>query len=247
MVGIVSFSKEKKMIDLHSHVIYDIDDGAEDLEASLAILKKAESIGIAKIMATPHFTIGEDAFSFLQKRERRLAKIEEALADNKINISIKAGAEVYITDEIFNEENLKSLALGEGNVILSEFKYHSIKAERFLEYIDYILEDGLIPLIAHVERYSFIRHNSMLLNSLLSRGVLLQVNALSLYENSEEGEFARMLIDKKLVTVVASDIHHVPSNRFKAMEKLNEFDDKYIHDLLNKNPLMIFDNENFRR
>lgn len=233
------------MIDLHSHVLYDIDDGAENFEASLEILKKAESIGITKIMATPHFTIGEDIAVFLEKRDRRIEKLQETLKEKGIDISLKAGAEVYITDELFNEDSLKSLALGDTNVLLAEFKYHSIKAERFLEYIDYIQKEGLIPLVAHVERYSFIRNNMMLLNALLEREALLQVNALSLYEDSEEGEFARMLIDRKLVNVLASDIHHVPSKRYKAMEKLNEFEDDYVHSLLNESPSGIFDNKIF--
>ncbi len=236
------------MIDLHSHVIFDIDDGAQLIQDSLAILKKAQSIGITKIMATPHFSIGEDVSRFLEKRNENLAGLKQVCDKEEIDVFLKAGAEVYITDELFNEDNLDKLTLGESNIILTEFKYHSLSGERFLEYIDYILNEGFIPLIAHVERYSFIRRNMMLLESLLSRGVMLQVNALSLYEDSEEGEFARLLMDEKVVSVIASDIHYVPSRRYRAMEKLRDFDDDYVRDLLNKNPEMIFDGAGrFRR
>ena len=228
------------MVDLHAHVLFDIDDGAKNIDETLEILRKAEKIGIEKIMATPHFTIGDDVEDFIAVRNERMAEVKSAMEDEGINIELKCGAEVYITDELYNEDMLDALTLGDSKFILAEFKYHNLKPEDFLEYIDYILQKGLRVIVAHVERYSFVRNNPMLIDALLSRNVLLQVNATSLFEDSEEGEFAYMLYKKKLIYALGSDIHHVPSRRYKAMEKLNEMESEYVRKILCDNPKKVF-------
>lgn len=228
------------MIDLHSHILFDIDDGAKDLEDTVEILKTAESIGIKKIMATPHFSVGDDVDSFIKKRGERMAKVSETAMREEINIEIKPGAEVYITDELFNEEDLKKLTLGGGDFILTEFKYHAVKPERFLEYVDYIKEEGLKVIIAHIERYSFVRKTPLLIDALKSRGVLLQVNAISLFEESEEGDFAYMLFKNRAIDILASDVHSVPSKRYAAIQKLLQSENEYTKKLLFDNPLEIF-------
>lgn len=230
------------MIDLHSHLLFDIDDGAREIEDSVEILKKARKIGIEKIMITPHFSIGDDVEDFISKRDERLSELKEAMKKEEIDIEIKAGAEVYITDELFNETELHRLTMGDSKFILAEFKYHNVRGEDFLEYIDEMLSGGFKILVAHVERYSFVRKSPVLLDALINRGVLLQVNAISLLEDGPEGDFARWLVKNRLVYAVASDIHHVPSRRYEAMEKLNDGESEYMERLLNANPDKIFEN-----
>lgn len=218
------------MIDLHSHVLFDIDDGAQTVEDSLRILKRAEKMGITKMVATPHFSIGEDVDYFLECRNIRMEKLKEACRKEQINTELYCGAEVYITDEIFNEDKLEKLTIGKSDVLLSEFKYHGVKGEDFLEYIDEILKKGLKVLLAHPERYSYLRENALLMEALLSRDVMLQVNAISLFEDSPEGEFARMLVKSGLVYAIGSDIHHASSKRLDAMGELGKSGkwDKYL-------------------
>lgn len=226
------------MVDLHSHALFDIDDGAGTIEDSVAILKRAVRCGIDKMALTPHFTIGDDVDAFLDARNRRFEKLKETVHEEDINIKLCMGAEVYITDELFNETQLESLAIGESRVILCEFKYHSLRPEQFLGYIDEIMTQGLTPIVAHPERYSYMV--PMLVNSLLDRGALLQVNGISLYEDSEEGEVARALVKSGCAFAVGSDIHHAESRRLTAMGKLNESGkwQKILHD----NPNKIFEN-----
>lgn len=226
------------MVDLHSHILFDIDDGANDIEETTALIERAKKAGIEKLFVTPHFTLGEDVDEFIEKRNERC----EMLKENCPEMEIKAGAEVYITDELFNEDKLCKLTLGEGKVILCEFKYHSLKPEKFLDYIDYIIDEGFVPLIAHVERYSFVRENPMLFKALMRRPVLLQVNAISFFEESEEGDFAWWLYDNKLIFAIGSDMHRMGSRRYRAMESLWRKQDGYITKLLRDNPLSIYEN-----
>lgn len=216
------------MVDLHSHVLFGIDDGAQSIEQSIEILKRAYDSGIRKMMATPHFTIGEDVEEFIEKRNRRLERLREAVRAEGIALELKAGAEVYITDELFNEDKLDLLLFEGGRVMLSEFKYHSLKPEIFLGYVDEIKARGINVLVAHPERYSYLMNNARLLEALLERGVFLQVNAISLFEDSEEGEFARFLVKNNLANVIASDIHHPSSRRLKAMKMLSETKGDYV-------------------
>lgn len=228
------------MVDLHSHVLFDIDDGAQSIEQSVEILKRAQAAGIRKMIATPHFTIGEDVEEFIEKRNKILAALKNAAYEENVGIELKAGAEVYITDELFTENNLKSLLLGDSDFMLTEFRYHGVKPEQFLEYIDEIQKQGIKLLVAHPERYSFLMNSPLLLEALLDRGALLQINAVSLFEDSEEGEAARFLVKKGLAFAIASDIHHPQSRRLKAMEKLGTNDKDYIVGCLTSNPDKIF-------
>lgn len=229
------------MVDLHSHVLFGIDDGAQSIEESVEILKKAYDAGIRKMMATPHFTIGEDVDRFIDRRQRRLEALKAAARDAHIDIELKAGAEVYITDELFNEDKLDLLLFEDSRVILAEFKYHSVRPEIFLSYIDELTGKDVTVLVAHPERYSYLMEDARLLDALLDRGVLLQVNAISLFEESEEGEFARFLVKNNLASVIASDIHHPSSRRLKAMEKLGESEADYIKRAVRTIPEKIFE------
>lgn len=216
------------MVDLHSHVLFEIDDGSESIEESVEILKKAQSSGIKKMMVTPHFTIGEDVQEFVDRRNRRLLVLKEAAGEEGIALELKAGAEVYITDELFNEDRLDLLCFEDSNVMLSEFKYHALRGDTLLGYVDEIQSRGIKMLVAHPERYSYLMNDVRLLEALVRRNVILQVNAISLFEESEEGEFARFLLKNNLAGVVASDIHHPSSKRLAAMKKLGEMDTDYI-------------------
>lgn len=229
------------MVDLHSHVLFEIDDGAQSIEASVEILKRAKDAKINKMMATPHFSIGEDVDVFIDRRNRRLEALRAAAEDHGLDICLKGGAEVYITDEIFNEDKLDKLTMEGSNVMLAEFKYHSLRPEIFLEYVDEIQKNGVRILVAHPERYSYLMSNPRLLQALLDRDVLLQVNAISLFEESDEGDFARFLVKNELAHVIGSDIHNPGSRRLKAMKKLGESDSAFIVRALNEVPDKIFE------
>ncbi len=227
------------MVDLHSHALFGMDDGAQKIEDSIAILRKARALGVRKMALTPHFSIGDDVETFLEVRKKHFDILKEEASE--FGIELKTGAEVYITDEIFNETELEKLAIGKSNVVLCEFKYHSLSPETFVEYIDYVLAEGLRVLVAHPERYSYLRHNRMLLEALLDRGVMLQVNAISLFEDSDEGDFARMLVRNNFAYCLGSDIHHASSRRLNAMGEILK--NEKFDDLIMDNPDRIFEND----
>lgn len=231
------------MVDLHSHVLFEIDDGAQRIEESIEILKQAYDAGIRKMMVTPHFEIGQSVEDFIAMRDGRLIELKRVAREEGIDIELKAGAEVYITDELFNEDKLNLLLFEGSRVMLTEFKYHNLKPEVILDYVDTIKKQKIIVLIAHPERYSYLMNDARLLDALLERKVLFQVNAISLFEDSEEGEFARFLAKSNLASVIASDIHHAGSRRLKAVKKLGEAKVDYAMRALKEVPDKIFEGD----
>lgn len=230
------------MVDLHTHVLFDIDDGAEFIEDSMDILALAKQVGIDKMASTPHFTVGDDIEDFVKARNKRFETLKTAAREKGIEIELKAGAEVYITDEIFDEEKLPMLAIGGGRVMLSEFKYHGLPAQKFLRYIEEIKSKELVPLIAHPERYSYLRSDLTLVSEAVRRGALLQVNAASLFHDDEEGEFARFLVTSSAASVIGSDVHTIHSGRLGALRRVAEMNNKEIDNMTTYVPNLIFDN-----
>ncbi len=226
------------MIDLHTHILFGIDDGAQSIEDSLEILKRAKSAGVEAVALTPHFTIGDDVDAFLKDRDERVSTLKVAMDEAGIDIKLCAGAEVYITDEIYNEKNLEKLTIGDSGVLLAEFRYHGVKIDKFLDYIEEMFFKGIKVLVAHPERYSYLTGKKRLIDMLTERGVMFQVNAISLYEDTEEGDFARMMVTEGKAFCVASDIHHANSRRLLAMGKLNE--SRKWERVLSDNPQKIF-------
>lgn len=224
------------MVDLHSHALFGIDDGARTIEDSIEILELARDEGIEKMALTPHFTIGDDVEEFVEMRNLRMEALKERAEGVKIELI--GGAEVYMTDEIFNETQLDKLTLGKSESILCEFKYHALSGETFLKYVDYVLSEGFEVLMAHPERYSYLRRDRFLTETLLERNVKFQVNAVSLFERSEEGEFARGLVENGIAYCIGSDVHRAKSRRLLAMAELGK--NKWAEKLLRDNPNKLF-------
>ncbi|MCD8048128.1 MAG: PHP domain-containing protein [Clostridia bacterium] len=229
------------MVDLHTHILFDIDDGSESLEESLEILREAEEAGVKKIALTPHFTVGEDIDDFLTRRNERVKILTAAVDKEKIGIELTSGAEVYITRDIFDETELERLVIGKSRVMLSEFKYHGLSPKQFLDYVDEICSSGILPLIAHPERYSYLRRDKMLLNALLSRGALLQINAVSLFEEGDEGNFARAVLKNRSVSVMGSDVHKPDTERLRAFAAAGGKDDDFLNFIADYVPNLIFE------
>lgn len=229
------------MVDLHTHVLFDIDDGAEFIEDSIDILMLAKETGVDKMASTPHFTLGDDIEDFIKARDKRFEALNAAAREKGIEIELKVGAEVYITDEIFDEDKLPMLAIGGGRVMLSEFKYHGLSAQKFLRYIEEIKAKELIPLIAHPERYSYLRRDLSLVREAMRRGALLQVNAASLFYDDAEGEFARFLVTSAAAAVIGSDVHTIHSGRLGALRRVAEMENRDIDNMTAYVPGLIFD------
>ncbi|NLX64744.1 MAG: hypothetical protein GX022_08245 [Clostridiaceae bacterium] len=195
-------------IDIHSHIIPGVDDGAKDEAMALKMLKIAHDCGTRHIIATPHYVIGNTRFEFADIMEK-CARLNKLVADVGLNITVHPGCEAFITLEVSElyERGLIGTLAG-SRCMLVEFPMMSIPP-----YIDNVLYDlqlkGITPIIAHPECNIEIQENPGLMESYMERGILSQVNSGSV--TGIFGVKARRtvmrLIKEGWVHFVASDAH----------------------------------------
>lgn len=194
------------MIDIHTHVIPFIDDGSSSIESSINMLKKSIEKGVTDIICTPHYRKG----LYETKKSEILSNFEKLkLAAKKENLKIN----LYLGQEVRYNENTKNqlitnelLSINHTNYVLLEFSYKTNTDIAEVAY-DYSIK-GLIPIIAHVERYSYIKSIDQIMEIKASGG-LIQVNASTVIGRSglKAKSFVKKLIKHNLVDFIASDIH----------------------------------------
>lgn len=211
------------MIDIHSHLIFDVDDGSNTYKESLRMALEAEKLGFNKIIATPHYSKG---YSPDNKLSLHFLKLKSGLLD--CDIDIQLGYEVIIDDISYEgEKETIDLTLGNTNCMLFELPFHLMPP-----YIDEKLmemhKDNIIPIIAHPERYRFFYKNLDNYISFIEKGCLVQVNAGSIIGayGHEVKSFSKKILQMGLVDFIASDAHSPEdyTNRYpKAYEQVKKW------------------------
>lgn len=202
------------MFDIHSHVLPFVDDGSSSVESSIALIKEEKLNGVTDIMLTPHYkkNIYEYGANELRKN---FESFKQEVESRGIDINLYLGQEIYCDRNVY--DLLKSgtvLTLNGTRYILIEFDYFT--ETDIVDYVYNIVMLGYKPIIAHIERYSYLDWNVIF--DLKSMGALIQVNAFSI-----TGDYGRNFqkkvisaIKKGLIDFVSSDLH---SGRTCVMQK----------------------------
>ena len=200
------------MIDIHNHLLAGIDDGAPDIETAITLAKIAINDGITHMVCTPHIHFGRYD-NTLESITTAKQEFEIALKEHHIDLKITTAAEVRFDAEIIPmamNNTLPFLGEWQGNkVILLEFPHSDIPfaAENLTAWL---LDNNIIPMIAHPERNKAILSNSSKLNLFIQQGCLLQVTAGSLAGRFGQAvqQEAQRLLQQDLITVLATDAHN---------------------------------------
>lgn len=204
------------MIDLHGHYLPGVDDGAENMDVSLAMLRHAQNDGIETVVVTPHACGSACKAKNLKSLRRDWEKWRVALKKNDIQVAVVSGAEVYFTSELLPvlKDNRDLLTINNGSYFILEFPGDCIYAHS-KDFIYKLLTEGFIPIISHAERNSEIQRSPGILRELVKAGALCQVNAGSL--RGDFGNAARRsvyeLLQNNLVHVIASDAHDLENRK----------------------------------
>jgi tyrosine-protein phosphatase YwqE len=203
----ITFDYSSLMVDMHSHVLPGIDDGAKTLEESVALVKKMMALGIKKIIATPH--IMSDYYKNTAETINSALKIlKSELEKEKIDIVVEAAAEHYF-DETFEDlvNNRKLMVMGD-NYVLFEFSFIS-KPPNAIPVIQKLKDLGYKPILAHPERYPYMDLEQF--KTLHDWGLSFQMNTISLtgYYGKEVKKMAENLVDHELIDFISSDMHHL--------------------------------------
>lgn len=228
------------MIDLHSHILPDLDDGSQSLQESLAMARMAVESGVTAMAATPHCT---DARAEEVYKTWKL--LRQALRENKIPLKLFPGMEIYGTENTLQLlQEGKLFTLNGSRYPLIEFSFHS-SGDRETRILRSLCKAGLRPVVAHPERYSYVQYDPEIINRWQRMGCLLQINRGSLLGRfgTRAQEIAVELVERNFAAVVASDAHS-PQMRTPWMEDIRnllsrEFSPACARTLLLDNPRRI--------
>jgi len=234
------------MIDIHSHILPGVDDGAQTVEESINILKLAESEGIKAMVATPHIkpaiffrkeNLAANKISFNTK----FKLLQEHIKNNDIKIKVYRGGEIYFDPLIKDKlkQHKKILTINNSDYFLLEFPmnfvHHGVK-----QFIFDIMTMGFIPIIVHPEKNQMFQNNLSLLFQLLSVGALCQLDAASftgVFSQASKAT-ALKLIKNNMVHIIATDCHDIINRPpvfsflYKILKSIGrEKIDMYINDI----------------
>lgn len=235
------------MIDIHCHILPNVDDGSESLEESIAMAKIAESEGITRIVNTSHCH-----FDFKYKKgnelKLELEKFNQALKEENINIEVLLGNELYYTSDLIERfDELDFFSMNNSKYILMEFS--PINFPKNIEDVIYEIKiRGYIPIIAHAERYKQVQEDVNIVLDCIKEGALIQVNASSILGKNGENveDTSKKLLDNNMVHFVATDAHS--SNRRRPLIKdsynyiLKNYGKEVSEKLFIENPTAVIEN-----
>lgn len=195
-------------VDIHSHLLPGIDDGARNFEDTLRLTKALQGFGISQLITTPHVIENVWDNSALQIKEKETTIINE-LGKNQITIPFRAAAEYMLDDhfvQLFQSEKLLTL---KDNYVLVEMSYINPPIQLYSILFD-LQVAGYIPVLAHPERYIFYSNNFDEYKKLKRAGCLFQLNLASTvgYYGEAITQITDKLLQKGFYNFVGSDVHH---------------------------------------
>ncbi len=230
------------MIDIHSHVLYGIDDGATTIEMSMDMLRSYIAQGVTHVFCTSHSRCA------MHRYENNFTRLQQRIAEEQIPITILKGCEVECSEEEMPEiiEHLNSgfySTLNGTEYVLVEFEPYDT-ADTILHCIRYIKQHShYIPIVAHIERYRAVRKRPDLLSELRGMGCLFQVNVYSLAQTKDEEikAFTRHLASIGKIDFLGSDAHrtyHRPPAVESGLAYLKEhYDNNYCRQISSENAM----------
>ena len=238
------------MKDIHSHLLFGIDDGCKDINESISLLKEAEKQGVTELMITPHY-IEESKYNCNNEEKQKLFdQLVEKTKEENINIKLYLGNEVFINDNFLKLLKRKEIkTLNNSKYVLLEFPFGNMLYNT-KDIIYELVVAGYVPILAHPERYRIFQRHPDHIEEYLRMGVLLQGNYKSLF-----GKYGReakktliYLLKKHQITFLGSDCHHEKDFKIKKLKKKLKSivkSDNMIEDLLENNFNKVVANENF--
>ncbi len=229
------------MYDIHSHILFGVDDGCKTMEESIRLLKEMEAAGTEKLMLTPHYIENSKYNCNNEEKYKRFDALKLEAKKHKINIELYLGNECYYATnlvELLVRREIRTL--NHSKYILFEFPLRQGQQPFVSETISELVKNGFIPVLAHPERYEFIQKYPVILEEYLRLGMQLQGNFTSLFGKygGKSKRTLKKLLKNHWISLLGSDTHHEVSYTSEKLEKklLRITKDKdYVDRLLRRN------------
>lgn len=195
--------------DFHSHILPGIDDGSADVAESLEMLRQEAEQGIRQVVATPHFYARHDSPErFLEKRAHAAALLQEAAQRHPELPEVFLGAEVYFFPGISDSDALSRLTINQSRYLLLEMPMPPWTEAMYREIAGIYEKQGLIPIIAHVDRYIRPFRTYDIPKRLAELPVLVQANA-GFFLRPGSRRMALKLLREDRIHLLGSDCHNI--------------------------------------
>lgn len=203
------------MIDIHSHIVFDVDDGPKTIEDSRALLEESYRQGVRTIISTSHRRKGmfETPEEKIEENFKQVQELAKEIADD---LTILYGAEIYYTSDILDKlEQGKIPRLADSQYALIEFSMITPYKEIHTA-LSNVLRLGVTPVVAHIERYHCLENDEKKVRDLINMGCYTQINSSSVLKPKLFGDTYKFMkkrvqffLEKDLVHFVASDMHNL--------------------------------------
>ena len=198
---------EPIIVDIHSHLIPNIDDGSQSLDQSLSMVRQLIDLGYKKLITTPH--VHPNYPNTTQIILDGYKRLQKELVKNQLEIELEVAAEYYVDESFIQKvkDGVPILSFGD-KFVLVETSFLN-KPIHFESAIFDLMSAGYHPILAHPERYRFLEGRIDWLEELKSMGVLFQVTLGSIggYYGSKPEEISKLLLKKRMVDFLGSDLH----------------------------------------
>ena len=230
------------MIDIHSHLLFGIDDGSKSIEESIYIINKLSKIGYTDIILTPHFINGSSYMSSRENNLELLKKLKVGLIKYKVPVNLYLGNEIYIDSEIIDlfKKGIIS-SLNNSKYLLIELPMSGENEIYYDVFLD-LINMGYKVILAHPERYISFQKDFNKVYELKELGVLFQCNVGSILGDygSNAKKTIKRLLKEHLISFMGTDIHHNKKDYMfveNAKKKFRKYlTDKEIEDIFENNP-----------
>ncbi|MCH3924516.1 MAG: capsular biosynthesis protein [Bacteroidales bacterium] len=197
--------------DIHSHLLPGIDDGAQTIDESISLIKEMEELGYKKMIITPHVRYGyfdNDTSTF----DSRLEELKRNVKMAGINMEFEVGAEQSVDEEFSRRiENNELKSFGKNKYLLIEFFPFTEIPMGYKQTLFSLQTKGYNLILAHPERYLYLYNDEKTLEELKDRGMLFQMNIISLsgYFGEPVKKFAEKLIKNDMIDLLGTDLHGI--------------------------------------
>lgn len=232
------------MIDFHSHILPNIDDGSRSLNETINILKEAQKAGFTKVISTSHYIEG-----YYETSEEERTKLLNEVKENFRDMELYLGNEIYITNQMSNLiSEKKASTINNSKYVLFELPMNT-KSMEVKEVVFRLMEKGYIPIIAHPERYKYVKENIEYVRELADMGVLFQSNygsSIGMYGKKAQ-KTQKKLLEEGLIHFFGSDVHTVEqvyTKMPKILKKLRKIiSEEELEQLSTVNPQKVLNNQ----
>lgn len=237
------------MIDIHSHLLFGVDDGSRTLEESVHVIKKLSEVGYTDIILTPHYINDSTYVSTREENLDVLKRLKVGLIRNNVNVNLYLGNEIYIDSEIANllKNNIIS-SLNDTKYLLIELPMSGENEIYYDVFLD-LINMGYKVILAHPERYISFQKDFNKVYELKELGVLLQSNVGSILGDYGRGakKTIKRLLKENLITFMGTDIHHNKEEYtfvLKAKKKMGKYlTQKQVNNIFENNAKVLLNDK----